>query len=301
MVCIYKITSPVGGVYIGQTRDLRKRINCHRHTAKTSKKTNVLLINSMRKYGFDEHIFEVIEEVPVEKLDEREIYWIQHYKSYYADNPNGLNMNLGGEGQKWDSYKDPERKRIFLETIYKPNNPFKGRKHTEENKKKIAALVSERNKRLGISVPKWGAEKGRLACIKPVIAYDSNTGNFMSEHESLTAAANFYGIKISAVKDSLIKNRVSYKKYYFRYKTSEDYPKNIEPIQYGEKDEAKEVVGIYNGEIKFFDKAKTASEYYNLPIGTIRRAARYNNLRPIRKGHIFVYRDDYENSLKTNL
>jgi len=37
-------------------------------------------------------LFEVIEEVENEKLDEREKYWINYYDSYY----NGYNATLGG-------------------------------------------------------------------------------------------------------------------------------------------------------------------------------------------------------------
>lgn len=41
----------------------------------------------------------IIEECPVDKLNEREIYWIQQYNSYN----NGYNAALGGEGhQRYD-------------------------------------------------------------------------------------------------------------------------------------------------------------------------------------------------------
>ena len=36
----------------------------------------------MRKYGIDNFSIQKIEEVPDEKLNEREQYWIEHYDSF---------------------------------------------------------------------------------------------------------------------------------------------------------------------------------------------------------------------------
>ena len=48
---------------------------------------------AFRKYGLDNFIFEVIEECDKNRLNEREIYWINYYNSYY----DGYNETLGGE------------------------------------------------------------------------------------------------------------------------------------------------------------------------------------------------------------
>ena len=55
----------------------------------------------MNKYGKDKFHIELIEEVPIEKLSEREIYWINFYNSYH----NGYNATLGGDGKKYLDYK----------------------------------------------------------------------------------------------------------------------------------------------------------------------------------------------------
>ena len=87
MVGIYKITNPKGKIYIGQTvdtirrEDVYKRLNC---------KGQVKLYNSLLKYGFSEHIFEVIEECNVERLNERERYW----QDFYNVLEEGLNLKL---------------------------------------------------------------------------------------------------------------------------------------------------------------------------------------------------------------
>ena len=49
----------------------------------------------MRKYGIDKFHIEQIEEVPDSELNDREVYWISFYNSYY----DGYNSTFGGEGE----------------------------------------------------------------------------------------------------------------------------------------------------------------------------------------------------------
>ena len=88
---IYKITSPSGKVYVGQTmRSFETRVAEHKF--KTSNCT--ALKNAINKYG-DEMKYEIIEEdVPQEHLDDREIHWISHSNSLA---PGGYNLNTGGQ------------------------------------------------------------------------------------------------------------------------------------------------------------------------------------------------------------
>jgi hypothetical protein len=46
----------------------------------------------MRKYGIENFFVEKIEECEEDRLDEREIYWIQKYNSFN----DGYNSTLGG-------------------------------------------------------------------------------------------------------------------------------------------------------------------------------------------------------------
>lgn len=94
MVTIYKITSPTDKIYIGQTTNLKLRLRDYKSKSyKLKEKTKIL--NSLRKHGFNKHIFEIIEETSLELGDEREIYWIDFYKSYGTKL--GMNLTLGGK------------------------------------------------------------------------------------------------------------------------------------------------------------------------------------------------------------
>ena len=110
---IYKITNIINHkVYIGQTvNTLKNRWNKHCHSSGCR-----ILYNAILKYGKDSFTQEVIEEIPIEKLDEREIYWISFYKS--NEKTFGYNILQGGNlGRKGFSKlsKDDINKMIELD------------------------------------------------------------------------------------------------------------------------------------------------------------------------------------------
>lgn len=72
---IYKITSPSGKIYIGQSLDIKKRWGNHKSGVGIGPK----LKNSYDKYGFENHIREIIEECEISQLNELEIYWKKYY------------------------------------------------------------------------------------------------------------------------------------------------------------------------------------------------------------------------------
>jgi group I intron endonuclease len=91
---IYKITSPSGKVYVGQTmRSFKKRMQEH----KSKHSGCTLLRNAIQKYN-DQMKYEIIESnIPQEQLDEREIYWINHFNSLA---PHGYNLGTGGHYER---------------------------------------------------------------------------------------------------------------------------------------------------------------------------------------------------------
>lgn len=105
---IYKITSPSGKIYIGQSKNIEKR--WEKNYKKTQCKNQPKIYNSLKKYGPDNHVFEIIEECLFELLLQREAHW----KIYYLDqeNNNWKNMlfcNLYDRGPKSQETKDKIR------------------------------------------------------------------------------------------------------------------------------------------------------------------------------------------------
>lgn len=90
---IYKITRlKTGEIYIGKSTNVKKRWSEHCKTAlEVGTIAHSILHTTMEKDGIDDFTFELLEEVPKDKLTEREKYWITFYdsKSYGLNERNG--------------------------------------------------------------------------------------------------------------------------------------------------------------------------------------------------------------------
>lgn len=138
MVCIYRITSPSGKIYIGQTINLKNRIKQYRFL---NCKSQTKLLNSLKKYGFDSHQVDAIHYLPpdTEKniVDIYEVYYISTFK---AAGFTMLNIENGGNGK--GKHSDETKAKISRSNKGRPG-PFKGKFLSIEHRKKL----SERTKR----------------------------------------------------------------------------------------------------------------------------------------------------------
>jgi group I intron endonuclease len=121
MIGIYRITNPIGEVYVGQSRKVEKRIKYYNSI--NSSIGQVKLYNSFLTYGIENHKFDIMEECDVLDLNIRERYWQDFYNSV----TNGLNTKL---------------------TSKKKSNPnvFNGRKAIEPSEKKTLIRVFVKQK-----------------------------------------------------------------------------------------------------------------------------------------------------------
>src|SRR6185369_2061533 len=78
MVGIYKITSPSGKIYIGQTWNFQKRLRDYRNM---KDRRQLKLFNSFQKYGFDSHEMKIVHELPVDVSQET----LNTYEQFYMD------------------------------------------------------------------------------------------------------------------------------------------------------------------------------------------------------------------------
>lgn len=91
---IYKIESPSGKVYIGQSIDLDRRI-CSYKKIYTSV-NQIRLNNSFKKYGIDKHIFLILEYCDVDLLNLKERYYQELFECI---GNKGLNLKLQGTNE----------------------------------------------------------------------------------------------------------------------------------------------------------------------------------------------------------
>lgn len=133
-----------GKMYIGQTLHPDHRWKDHRY----GKYKNGWHKDYQKNP--DKYEYSVIEyDVPEDKLDEREIFWINFFDSYN----NGYNLTEGGNSTR--GYKHTEEYKLYMSKLHSgSNNPFYnnhslagknhpmyGKKLTDETRKKISDAV----------------------------------------------------------------------------------------------------------------------------------------------------------------
>lgn len=221
-VGIYKITSPYGGIYIGQSWKINKRWQQHKKY-NTSQK----LYESMEKYGPQQHVFEVVHELPSdvsqESLNEYEIFYWQKYSDLGLEM---LNLKLPGSRGK---HSEESKRKMSLRKKGKPVSEitlarlkvsFLGRKHSDETKSKMRASSrrtkhTEETKRI-ISVAKLGVPSKRR---KIIIQYNLDHTP-LKEYESITEATRISGVK--SINDCLSGRQKKAGGYIWGYKHTKD-------------------------------------------------------------------------------
>jgi group I intron endonuclease len=133
---VYKITSPSGKVYIGQTTNLNRRMSSYKGGFC---KQQPRLYNSILKYGWENHKVEILEGLAYDDiqsdLDELEIYWIKQYDSTGSED---LNCDLGG--RKGNKISEETRRKISEAKKGKGV----GRKHSPETIAKLKEKAKAR-------------------------------------------------------------------------------------------------------------------------------------------------------------
>lgn len=132
MVGIYKITSPTGKVYIGQSINIDgrfekyKNINC---------KEQPKLFRSLKKHTPELHNFEVLEECLESNLNTRERYWQEYFDVLNLQK--GLNLRYTKTGDKSGTMSEQVKTKMSISKSGEKNYMY-GKQHSEETRKKIA-------------------------------------------------------------------------------------------------------------------------------------------------------------------
>lgn len=298
------ITSPSGRQYVGQTINVKKRILAYKFKSKNYQGT-IIILRSIKKYGWESHVFEIIEEVSNDMLDERERHWIEEYKTYIHKylKERGLNLKEGGSGEgsigaKW--MHDVERRKNHSKKVSGENNGMYGKKHSNETKDTIGKKAKKRNLDDGRVIPEWGAEKGREIIRKPVLAYNLN-GIFLREYKSVTEAATSLGLDISCVAKVCAGKHSKAKGFIFRYK-DECAGDKIDTAGLKKNKGIKRPILLlspFGTIIKEYASIIDAAFENNLNYDAVKWKARQSAMKPMQSGHIFIYKDTYE-SLNLN-
>jgi group I intron endonuclease len=167
MTGIYKITSPTGRIYIGQSWDLINRQCSYR---KLHCKQQPKIYESIKKHGWDQHRFEIICELPSDVTQEvltqyETLYW-DSYRSY------GFDMMNVKEPGAYGKHSDETRKLMSIvhknitdDTRRKMSESAmgkgKGVPKSEEHRKRIAEALRGKKKSEEHNRKNSEAQKGK--------------------------------------------------------------------------------------------------------------------------------------------
>jgi group I intron endonuclease len=126
-------------IYIGKTKNLKNRWSAHKSLTKNIN-SNQYIHRAMRKYGFNNFIFSMVQELTSEKeYNIAEQYWICYFNSY--DSKYGYNLTAGGDGSSGRKQSAETRQKISNTkkgTMVGNHNSFFGKHHSIETKKNIS-------------------------------------------------------------------------------------------------------------------------------------------------------------------
>lgn len=161
---MYRYVSPDGKSYVGQTTNETRRRK-EFATLANNPDSNIQSYRGkpfradLKKFGAENFKYEVLYRKQYKSKEEaqtdlwmKEEFFIEYYDSYN----NGYNQTLGGPTMKgWKPTREQvENQRRWLKEYYKTHdNPFKGKRHTKENRKLLSELAKQR---IGVKNPMYG-------------------------------------------------------------------------------------------------------------------------------------------------
>ncbi len=225
MLGIYKITNIINNkFYIGSSINIFKRWLEHKDALIRNVHHCTYLQNSVNKYGIDNFIFEILEELIFpegyerslirEHLIQREQYYLDSLVPDYnfykiADSPKGYK----------DSLQTLKKKSISQLKNWN-NNEIRRSQVSKANKNKIIseetrAKISMRNK----DKPKSEEHRKKigLANAKAILQY-SIEGIFIQEFPTLTKASREIGVSIASISSALNRKNGTSGKFKWKYK-----------------------------------------------------------------------------------
>lgn len=225
MKTIYKVTNSVNDkVYVGQTKNLKKRIKAHKSDALrySDLRGSYPMYCDMRKYGADKFKFEKIEDVEDSKANEREEYYIAKLGCVEK----GYNISHFSK-----SPLDPNvHKKLFSEKARKQTSERNRKRNlkkwkNKEYREKMSLFLSDLQKER-LKDPEYRAEKSAQlkkhtdSIKKTVYQYDKDW-NLIATFNGTREAERQLGFKAASISEVARTEgkgrRKTYKGFHWRY------------------------------------------------------------------------------------
>lgn len=311
--CVYKHTSPSGKVYIGITsKEPEQR---WRNGYGYNQSGQEYFWNAIQKYGWENFKHEILySNLTYEDAQKYEVDLIAFYKSNYKKygNQYGYNATDGGEGHSTPLSEETKEKisksRIgrFIgkdnpnygnHKLAGKNNPFYGKWHSEETKKKLSELFSGKSSPMkGKKMSEEDKQKLRDICkerCKPVLQFNLN-GDLINEYSSIHYAAKITGYDITCISSACRGGLHTYKNFIWMFKSNYIPGQKIEPTKRKKRVNKKyKQVMQYNTNntlISIYASANEAESITGIKANNIRACC--NGDQKTAGGFIWRYTDD---------
>ncbi len=196
---VYTITNILNNrIYVGCSKNVRKRLNWHRCLLKSNKHSNDRLQKSFNKYGEKSFKFELLTECTEELIFSEEHYWANLLNTHHRKH--GFNILP----------THPNEKRLIADST-----------RIKISKSSIGRKFSEKTKELKSKIGKQ--YKHSIEQSKPVLQFDKN-GSFIKEWGGIWEAHDNTGSSRNSIKFQCeaYKNNKKFKKttckYIWKYK-----------------------------------------------------------------------------------
>ena len=193
MVGIYQIKNMVNGkTYVGQSNDISRRWDQHLSASEWERYSEKPLYKAFLKYGIENFEFSILEECPLEQLNEKEIYWIKKLDSLCHHN--GYNINSGGQSPAEENHP---RHKLTKEDVI----DIRTRYNNHERCKEVEKLYANKIGHSGFSKiwkgETWKSIMPEVYTIENKKFHRHNTGNVGSSNgRALLTEEDVYNIRI---------------------------------------------------------------------------------------------------------
>lgn len=152
------------------------------------------MANAIEKYGLDAFNIEIIErDVPIDKLDEREQFWMDYYQSYNRDF--GYNILPSAGSFRGFRHSEETKMRMSLNATGRPSAML-GRHFSPQTRRKMSE--SHMNVPTGRPITEEQQRKmqegAKKTVWKPVAKIDIETGETLATYPSLREAARQHSV-----------------------------------------------------------------------------------------------------------
>lgn len=121
--------------YVGQSQHVQKRFSQHRNGLRSGRHFNAHLQAAWKKYGEAAFSFELLEEVPVDRLDDAELWWLKEMAGSRFSCNIGTDPVAPSRGRKFTA----EHCRRISEAVSGPRHYLFGRKMDDAHRASISA------------------------------------------------------------------------------------------------------------------------------------------------------------------